>query len=174
MNYRLCNEMPVQEVWQGDVCNEWQAGHGKEIRKATVVLMGKMMQKVPTLPVRMALMRFWVSHMLEPDWPLLDRQVWLMMLAHACTVKGMRYQEGGSGWKMQGAGTYCWAGNFGRHYSWPAHTKSSLRADIGSQELQRGMPQAVLGHASDSRPEQATSQEGAESAWDAESAWCRC
>ena len=38
-------------------------------------------------------MRFWVSHMLEPDWPLLDRQVWLMMLAHACMVKGMRCQN---------------------------------------------------------------------------------
>ena len=29
-------------------------------------------------------MRFWSSHMEEPDWPLLERQVWLMMLAQAC------------------------------------------------------------------------------------------
>ena len=33
----------------------------------------------------MALMRFWASHMLEPDCPLLEMQVWPMMFAHACT-----------------------------------------------------------------------------------------
>ena len=41
----------------------------------------------PTFPVRMARMRFWASHMLDPDCPLLDMQVWPMMLAHACTCK---------------------------------------------------------------------------------------
>ena len=61
-----------------------------------MLMVGKM-QEEPTLPVRMALMRFWVSHMLEPDWPLLDRQVWLMMLAHACMIKHMRCQEQDSG-----------------------------------------------------------------------------
>lgn len=43
----------------------------------------------PTLPVRMALMRFCSSHMLDPDCPLLDRQVWPMMLAHACTCNAL-------------------------------------------------------------------------------------
>ena len=87
----------MQEVWHGDICDDWQAGHGKDISKRSKMLMAKITQEGPTLPVRMALMRFWVSHMLEPDWPLLDRQVWLMMLAHACMVKHMRRQEQDSG-----------------------------------------------------------------------------
>ena len=69
----------------------------KETSKGSKMLMVGKMQEEPTLPVRMALMRFWVSHMLEPDWPLLDRQVWLMMLAHACMIKHMRCQEQDSG-----------------------------------------------------------------------------
>ena len=89
--------MPVQEVWQGDICNDGQAGLGKESSKRPETLMTNITQEEPTLPVRMALMRFWVSHMLEPDWPLLDKQVWLMMLAHACMIKHMRRREQDSG-----------------------------------------------------------------------------